>query len=256
MASIVNYGHPRHIPLVFDWVIDKNSSGDTNAPVHLTNITGISLDKNNVESWTRWWESNKSLLDRAYDLQSPTGRQAWMEAWNRADRDVRKILMKLWNYEAVPDQNSLVEEALSNEAARQILAKLWSEKRLSAETRKTIVKNHLTFHLERTPTAFDKPSKGSFNVAITAKSTFPFPARAIVNYGEEIALNNPPDPGRYRMSFSLADVTEIGYVSIIVFEADRARVNAVVQMREFEDSSNQKGLLWEAEWQLAPFITK
>ena len=251
--TITNYGHPRHIPLIFDWVTDKYSTGQTYATVHLSDITGIGLRPNNIESWLRWWDSNRSLLEPVYDLQSPAGRKAWMDACNQADRDVKKILMKLWNFEPAPDQDSLVEEALTNETARQVLARLWSEKRLSADTRKAIARNHLSFHLERTPTALDKSLKGFFSLRIAARSTFPFPAGAIVNYRSGISLNQPPDPGEYRSSFSLASVTKIDYGTLTVIQDNPVPVNAVVQMREFEDSSNERGLLWELKWQLEPF---
>jgi hypothetical protein len=253
VETITNYGHPRHFPLILDWVMNKNSAGYAYAPTYLSHFTGIQLRPNKVESWLRWWESNKSLLEPAYDLQSPVGRKAWMEAWNRADRDVRKILLKLWTFEPVPDQNGLVEEALTNEAARQVLARLWSEKRLSGDTRKSIARNHLTFHLERTPTALDKRLNGFFSVRIAARSSFPFPPGAIVNYRDGVSLNHPPDPGKYNSSFSLADVTEMNYESLTVSQDDPAPVNAVVQMREFGDPSNQREFQWELEWQLDPF---
>lgn len=50
------------------------------------------------QAWRAWWERNKRLLEPEYDLRTTAGINVWLEAAAKAEPDVQKILLKLWEF--------------------------------------------------------------------------------------------------------------------------------------------------------------
>jgi hypothetical protein len=187
------YNHPAHIPLLVEWATDKGHPTAEIAMYSLATLAGLPVKRHNADAWRLWLESNKSVLDKRYNLSSREGIIVWLEASEKAGAETQKILMNLWTFESTIPEEALIEEAKDNIIARNVLGDLWHKDRLSLPARRTLVKQHLSFHLVRVPTALDSPVGNFFSVQIAAKSDFPFPASAILRFRGAIALNAEPN---------------------------------------------------------------
>lgn len=133
------YGVQRHAALAGNrpHTIGRYSSQGPSPPISFTH--------GDPQAWRAWWERHKQLLVPECDLRTTAGINVWLEAAAKAEPDVPKVLLKLWEFEPVIAETALIAAARTNPAARNVLAKLWGEGRLSVDARKTIVKNHLRF---------------------------------------------------------------------------------------------------------------
>jgi hypothetical protein len=258
LEFLTNYNHPRHIPMLVDWATDD---GDPNAGSAMQCLASISdlpgrPSRRDAKAWLLWWDHNKSVLDRDYDLSTAAGIRAWLETSEKADKDIRAILMKLWTFEPTIAEDALIEEAKKNGIARSLLAGFWSKDRLSVSARRSLVKQHLSFHLVRMPNAPDSPVGNFFSVRIAAKSNFPFPFGTIIHYRDAIALNGDPQMEPFRTSFNLDGILRAGSSTLSGFHHDGDRLNAVVQLKELDDPRRNSTLLWELEWKLEPLVLR
>jgi hypothetical protein len=257
LSFLSNYNHPRHIPLLVEWATDNTDPAANNAMFCLAELSGLPVRRNDANAWRLWWERNKSVLDEEYDLSSAAGLKTWLEASEKSDSDIRQILMKLWTFEPTIPEDALIEEAENSEIARNALADLWHKDRLSVSARRSLVKQHLSFHLVRVPTELDKPFGNFYSVRIAAKSNFPFPAGAIIHYRGAIALNGDPELKPFRTSFSLHRISSrTGLSTLTGFHADRDQLNAMVQLKEIDEPWRKSALLWELEWKLEPLTLR
>ena len=252
LRALYSYGHPRHIPMLLDWGLDGNAPHAQDAMWLLPSLTGLTIPVGDRQAWRTWWERNKRVLDPEYDLRTAAGINVWLDASAKAEPDVQKILLKLWEFEPAIDEPTLIKIAGKNPLARTVLAKLWSDDRLSVEARKTIVRNHLSFHLEQVPATPDETSKNRYRVRIAATADFPFPSVAyqMIEYNGAIALNGEPVLANHQsVGFHLSDILNKGRSPFVTgVHGDRVVAHALVQVRE----GNENAPVWELEWQPEP----
>jgi hypothetical protein len=249
--AIIVYDHPRHIPLLLDWAQDAGNPNAHDTMVCLGCLTGVTIP-DDPQAWRAWWERSKKWLVPEYDLRTNAGIDAWLKAAAKAEPDIQKILLKLWDFEPVIDETTLIEAARTNPLARNVLAKLWSDARLSVNARKAIMKNHVSFRLEQMTATPDEKSERRFRVRIAINSDFSIPAGYPIEYSGAIVLNGEPALDDHSKRFRLADILDMGpRTTITGSHGDRAVAHALVQLREI-DPSKGNALLWELNWRPEP----
>ena len=185
LFQLARYAHPKLMPILYDWAISKDAATSAQAMSTLRSTTGLELPLDDLAAWQAWWRKAKPFFERDYDLSTEPGRSAWMDAWEDGDSAVRKILLGLWFFEPEIDEAWLLSASDHHEAARQALAEIWRRERLTAPVRKAIVEHFLTFRISADPGP--APAK---ELKIIAKTSFPFPPNASVQWGSRIATDN------------------------------------------------------------------
>jgi hypothetical protein len=246
------YAHPRLLSGLVEWASANDHVSANQAASDLRHWAGLS-PRDNAKAWQAWWKKAKPAVESRYDLGSAAGRKKWYRAYREGSSETRRILLRLWAFEALDEAALLGETAGADaEAAKAVLAELWKQRRLSGRTKGVLVERFLSIRLEEVP---DQPVTRARELRIIGTKRFPFPREAWVESGVSFAIGSDPEPalGGSYSSFSLGEGTKpqvLGTHGGGSYPGS-PQARAVLELREV-DHARDRQVVWKRQWKLGP----
>ena len=272
-GQMAHYIHPRLLPILYRWAMEGGRSSA--AYSSLVEATGLKYAQSDKAAWEAWWQKAQGLIEGNFDLQTPAGRDRWMERYSRADPATQKVLMHLWSFEPNINEGALIDDAKESataqliiaalqgqsllpksEIAKAVLAKLWERERLSEASKQSIVKEFLSFRIINDPQADEVAFPNLYSIWLGVTASFPFPDRALVRgtikiyVGDELTSDYYSNPQDYELSqFKEGKESKIEPRRAIATVPPQAHGTVEFRGLDFPNSWDE---LWTVDWNLEP----
>lgn len=251
LGLIQSYIHPELLPLLVEWSGTSETSTHAQALSNLRSILGLSDSKTTDKEVIDWWSKNKAWVVRPYDLTKPDELDVWLTEWRTHDDPVaRKVLLYHWDFQpAIPEQE-LLKRCEGAEPVKLVLAELWQRKRLSAGTRKEIVRRYVKMKIVMQPNRYTtKAIPGE--VSIQSERRFPFPEAAWINCTGDLAANREAEIVDHQSggSWSLSGKGPMGFYG--ASGTGDLSVKGIVEVWEKDYHTSPPKELWRLRWKLS-----
>jgi len=243
------FSHPSFIPLMLKWA-KPMSSHHGQASSNLVNALGFGYGAENMQRATDWVEANETALTASYDLKERP--EVWMKAYKSADIPLRKLLLRLWQFENGVDAAKLSKQFGDGEYASEchaIMRHLWETKLLTRDFQRELVKRYISFSLEMRQ---GKEPIGPERLYLVRTVSFPFPKDTWVYWNMDCAVDRPPlvsFPDDFKNSSNLDRPTTS--VTLIENVKDIEKQKIVVTIEYLEGNIQiPQGERWRYRWEV------
>ncbi len=248
---IDRYFHPALLPIPIKWTNEKDPISSAKAATLLRSLFGYTGPP---EQLNIWWEKYRKEIQRSHELSTTQGVREWLQALNQCE-DVwtKQLLLRLWRFQPSIPETFLLEECRGKASVptKELLSELWQRKRLSAEARKSLVKDYMIMKVSVTPVLQTDHLK-CHELTFSGDRQFPFPEAARVNLTGRLASNTEPQISapKSSLTFGLEGSGPIDFLTTT--EAGDGSLNAVFELWEADNKTSSPQDLWRLRWDLEP----
>jgi hypothetical protein len=246
------YHHPSNLPLLMGGIDDEPLSPGRPTPSQFRTMSALGENPEAGGQLPGWWAKNRELLQQPYDLRSAQGIEAWLKAFDETNHNWTKgMLLRLWVFEpAIPEAKLLSACHDTNlNAAKALLAELWQQNRISADTRKILVARFLKMHIQEKPNPYPE-TPGWRELTVECDTDFPFPEPVSIVFTGELACGRAPvitDPrnggGTFLASSKTRSLQSLG-------GAVKGPAKALIELWEMDYQTDPPKELWRLRWKL------
>lgn len=257
LQMLILYQHPRFIPVLVECSVSRKAFSPAAASAALTQITKYKRREGDGAAWQRWGQSDGSMLELPYDLETAAGRAAWRSTWAVCDAATRRLLVNLWLFEpSLEPAKELFQEAPESDATTAAVTALWEHRYLALEVEKSIVERFVKFvFVEGEPYPRQIPTYRV--VFILRRTSFPFPKMTDVQCRSSVVIGGDKEPALAEswpesprtMSLDVASDSRWGQWGGEYPGAPVAR--GVLQIRSVE-TARPENVRWTATFNLDP----
>ena len=248
------YFHPRLLPVMMEWADEQSLPTRAQAASNVRTSLWLKDETTKFNECKSWWVRNRAVIEQCPEPNDPPTFLTWLRVFDQnTDPMSRKVLLRMWVFQPELKERELLAASTgpSAESAKILLAELWQQGRLSAETKRQLVHDFLRLRMVVRENPYPATSPKARVKAVVGDRQFPFPHASWVNMqsdfanGREPVLNQKDGAGS---SFSLEGAGRRDFLSSVGLVDETAK--AVVEISEINYRVTPSKVLWRLRWEL------